>query len=524
MGKTAHADVPLTETERDNYKESFLKIPLGEGRLTAYDYMVHFPKKRLDHVEKKLNYPIKYNDYYPSQYSLELMFGNTYWWEVPENLSNSGHFFIHQLVNTMWQFLVLFDLGVISYIESAYSSDIVDSFADTVGGAVRSVAGFSDGKIGSSGVWGELSSFMIVLAGAWAAYMLVIKRATTKAGSGLATTMVVLVLSLALFSNPSGAMRYLNDLSTGLSQEILGVGVELTPPDDPPPIDERLLQRGILPENKPREIPKEAVSFKIADRLYDMMVYEPYLMLQYGKTSKDITPGQAKSILQHKVMGKNRADAVKKEVGDPEKPKNYMMTTAGTFERMAIVILLWGCHIVWGIALLVIAGAILFYQLLFILLTLFAPFALLMALVPTWTHVGINWCQKWVGAIMMKLILSLFLSLVLTLSQVLYKTTPPTEYGYIWTITLQLILIIGILWKRKDLLNIMRAPIRAVDNFPGEASGSMRSLPRRMEYGYRRTKHRTKQAVRTARSAGRGVKRAGRGLKRAYNWVQKKAG
>jgi len=490
---------------------------LGDGHLTAYDIMVHFPEERLKHVEEDLNYPIRYNDYYPSQYSLELVLDDTYFWEIVDTASNTGHFFIHQIINSLWQYLVVFDFQIISYAENAYSTDIVDAFADVVGEAVRKMAGFSGEEIGESGLWGELSTFLIILAGAWAAYMLAVKRATTKAWSGLGSTLVVLVLSLALFANASGAMKYMNDISSGLSREVLGLGIDLTPKSELQVLEEQQqLQKGIDPDADEKEVPEEATSFLMADRLYELLIYEPYLLLQYGKSSEEITPDRAKQILQHKVMSQDRAAAVKKEVSkkNPYGEPNYMMTTAGTFERFSVVILLWTTHIILGIGLLIIAAAILFYQLLFIILTLFAPIALLMALVPSWTHVALNWVQKWAGAILMKLMLSIFLTLILAISQVLYRTTPPTEYGYIWTITLQLILVVGILWKRKDIFDILRTPVRGVERFPGETSGTIRSLPGKMRRGYQRTKYRTRRA---SRSTSRGVRRA----YRAYNLLRR---
>src|SRR5690606_34001579 len=162
----------------------------------------------------------------------------------------------------------------------------------------------------------------------------------------------------------------------------------------------------------------------IADRLYKLLIYEPYLMLQYGKTSKDIDKARADAILKHKVGSEARAEAVKEEV---EKYNNHMMTTSGTFERFSIVLLLWITHIIFGVCLLVIAGAVILFQMLFVILSLFAPFALLLALMPAWNYVAVNWFKRWIGALAMKLVVSIFLSLILAVSQVLYQTARPEE-------------------------------------------------------------------------------------------------
>src|SRR5690606_298288 len=106
-----------------------------------------------------------------------------------------------------------------------------------------------------------------------------------------------------------------------------------------------------------------------------------------------------------------------------------------------------------------IAGAILVYQFLFIIFALYAPFAFLMALYPTWSQVATNWFKKFVGYQLTKLLLGIFLSVLVTLSQFLYDMAPPEKAGYIWTITMQLILVVGIIWKRKELFSVLSTPL-----------------------------------------------------------------
>ena len=130
---------------------------------------------------------------------------------------------------------------------------------------------------------------------------------------------------------------------------------------------------------------------------------------------------------------------------------------------------------------LVVSGAILVYQMVFMILSLFAPFALLLALMPAWNFVAINWFKRWIGALAMKLVVSIFLSVLLAVSQVLYEAARPEEYGYVMTIVLQLILIIGVIWQRKNLTSILKAPMQALDqSIPGEAPGSIRQGARRV--------------------------------------------
>lgn len=505
-------DEPEAEDVLDGAAKRAGLKPMGDGYYTANDLAIHFPEERLKRVEKS-GYPIAYNDYYPSQYTLELVLDDAYWWELGDQAANTGHYFAHQVINALWQNLLVFNFGAINFVENAYSLDIVDSFATAIGKAVKYIAGFSSNGLGDEGLWGELGVVMIALAGAWAAYMFMVKRAATRAGAGLIWTIVVMVLAFAYFANASKVMRYVNDVSSELSSEVLTIGLDMTP-DQPMTLEEEVKSlKGI--EDPPREYPEEAASFVIADRLYKLLIYEPYLMLQYGKTSKDIDKARADAILKHKVGSEARAEAVKEEV---EKYNNHMMTTSGTFERFSIVLLLWITHIIFGVCLLVIAGAVILFQMLFVILSLFAPFALLLALMPAWNYVAVNWFKRWIGALAMKLVVSIFLSLILAVSQVLYQTARPEEYGYAMTITLQLILVIGIIWQRKYLLNVLKAPLRGLEqSIPGEAPGSFRQGAKRVVQTVYRNKRwndlkrATKPYFPPSPADGKGATRTGKG-------------
>lgn len=467
-----HTNKTLADRVEEKERE---KAGLRLGVMTPMDEMVKFPDERIKEVQEK-GYFVRYARYNPSQYSLELMLDDTYFWELGDKALNLGHFYMHQLNDTWWQYLVVTNLNMITFIENAYSLDIVDKFANVTGQAIRDISGFSGTRLGEDGIWGNLFLFMIVLAGAWAAYMGIVKRAATKAGSGLIWTLVVTILAFAFFANAANVMRYLNDVSSGISIEIASF-VDLKKYERPKmTIEEEIDQlnkqfggdgrtqlKGATPYSERAPIPKEAYSFILADRMYDLMIYEPYLMLQYGMTSKslDKTSINPDDLLKHQVFSSERQKVVEDEV---RKNNNHMMTTKGTFQRTQILALLTVSHILLQLCYYVISLAILFYQMLFVILALLAPFALLMAVVPAWSHVAINWFQKFIGAILMKLVLSIFLSLLLNISQVLYDTAPPEEFGYVWTIALQLMLVAGIIWQRKFIFSIMQAPVKSVQN------------------------------------------------------------
>ncbi len=420
------------------------------------DLLILFPEDQIEEAKAK-GYDAKFSKYPLSRYNLEMDIEERQFWEVNDLLADSANVLLHRMNNFIWQSLLKWDYVVILLVESAFSLNMVNQFADAVEKAVQQLAGFNGSGYGNTGIVGNFLTFMIIVAGAWIAYQGMIKKKTTEALNGMLISVLTLVLGLAFFANAGGVMRYLNDISSGLSQEVMGVGIAF--------------QNNISEEDSV-SYPADVSSMVIADKLYNMFVYEPYLMLQYGKTSSDpqMTKERIEKILGNKVGSTARMNAVAEEKKGNEAlgyEPNPMVTTQGIFERLSLLFLLCASHFVLGLLFLIIAGSMIVYQFLFVLTALFAPFAFLMALNPAWSSVATTWFRKFVGYQLIKLIIGVFFSMLLTLSQFLYDVNPPQKVGYIWTIAMQLILVVGVVWKRKDLLEILQAPMAKEKKFDG---------------------------------------------------------
>ena len=205
-------------------------------------------------------------------------------------------------------------------------------------------------------------------------------------------------------------------------------------------------------------------SFVVADKLYDMLIYQPYLMLQYGTTSGDekLTNERIGRMLNNKPGSAARIQTVNEErLGNPSLgyEPNVMVTSLGVFQRLTLLGLLAISHLILGAVFLFIAGAILVYQFIFVIFALFAPFAFLMALYPAWSGLAMDWSKKFIGYQILKIVVGVLLSMVLTMSQILYNLTPPQDFGYAWTIIMQLILTVGIIWKRNELIGIVNGSL-----------------------------------------------------------------
>lgn len=420
------------------------------GYTTVNDIMTIFPEEKINKAKSK-GYEPKFSKYSPSRYSLEMSTEDSSFWAVDEQFYS----IINRLINgSLWQALLTWDFTVIMIVENAFSLDIVNEFADSIEKSVQKLAGFNGSGYGSTGLMGNFLTLMIILAGAWIAYTGLVQKKTTDALTGMLSSLLILVLGLAFFANVGGVMRYINDISSGLNQEVMGVGVAF--------------QQEMNGEDV--KYSADVSSMVVADQLYNMLIYEPYLMLQYGKTANDpaMTPDRIGKILNHKPGSTARAQAVINEKNGIGHEPNVMVTSEGVFQRFTLLLVLGFSHFILGFLFLVIAGAMLVFQFIFVLATLFAPFAFLMGLHPTLNSVATTWFKKFIGYQLVKLIIGVFFSMLLTISQFLYQMSPPEKVGYVWTIAMQVILVLGVVWKRDELFSILKAPMGKMDDFKGE--------------------------------------------------------
>lgn len=194
------------------------------------------------------------------------------------------------------------------------------------------------------------------------------------------------------------------------------------------------------------------------NQLWDLMVMKPFLFLQFG--TMEGTKEKTDKLLDMPPYSKDRAQFVKEEV---QKNENVMLSTKGNTQRPMFLFFISIVNLIIGIVMLIIAGAIIFYQLLFIILALMAPVILLVALVPSWSYIARDWLMKFIGTQLMKVALGLFLSLLFAVSGILYQATSNGgehgDKGFLFAVALQIVLLLGIIIKRKDLFGAVLTPV-----------------------------------------------------------------
>lgn len=387
---------------------------------------------------------LEYNKYPKSSYVLDLYIDRT---NNPFNISgkidDGIQAFRLDLLNSVWMFMVVVVNFVIFVVGEAFKLDFIDSIIAQITGAIQDIAGFDAGGFRTNGLWPILITFIITLVGAWAVYVGMVKREQNRAMSGLLSMILVFGISLGFFSQADKILTQLNGWSKELQNSVLNISGGI-----------------VTPGTGYSEYEGIAT---MQNQMFDVMIQKPYLFMQYGTASAD-----ASEILSLKPGSEDRASYVERQV----KGGNTMMGVDGLGSRTWFLILLFISNLILGGQLLLMAAAVLLFQVIFIAMVLFAPVPLLMALVPAWQSKAFDWAMKTLHALLMKIGFALLMTVMFTISKILYNAVDQTEYGYLFVLGMQILCFVGIWLKRKELLSFINT---ATANITSTTRGSLDS-------------------------------------------------
>jgi len=422
---------------------------------------------------------LKYNEHPMHHYKLDTWVdtdGDWMPWNWADGAGKQIYIALMEIINSIWNVNILLANFTMKIIQEAFELDFVSDVADQIGQAVQNVAGFGPGGFMSNGLWPLLVTFVIGIVGAWATYVGMVKRETSRAWSGLLSSIIIFVFALGFFSNSSTILKGINDWSSDLQSDILAVSASVVNPGS--------------------SYSKEEGIATIRNQMFDLMVKKPYLLMQYG--TAEVDEGRVNDLLEIDPIleAEDRDEKVKDEV---ENEENKMMSIDGISQRAGFVPLLFLANTIIGVFLLIISGTIILYQMIFLALVLFAPVPLLMALVPKWSHSAFDWLMKVLHAQLMKIAIALLLTILFGISAILYRATDTGDLGYLGMMLLQIICFIGIWAKRRELFNMVST---AVNNVQSSTGATLQ--------GYKQKYREAKNTVRKVRNVMDQVNSTGR--------------
>ncbi|MCR1953190.1 hypothetical protein NSA50_19580, partial [Clostridium sp. DSM 100503] len=380
----------------------------------------------------------EYNKYPLENYSLDFYYdaGSAFLpWNWGDNALKVLGTAINMVTNVLLSLTNLLCYFVGFIVEQAFSLDFVTDILNKIKPMIQSVIGFNENGFISNGILSGFIMLLISILGCYLVYAGLLKREVTKAMSSILIFIVVMsgMVGYSLFSDKY--LIKLNDFSKQVSSSMLNIGNNIGNSGD-------------------EIVSNETVVAGIRDRLFQLQIQKPYLLLQYGTSSiKEINENDSNrvsSILNHDSDSKEREEAVKKEVQNG----NKNMGISGLGVRLGNVILMLILNVIFSIVILMFAGAMLYYQLLFLFYAIVLPINFIVGLVPSFSNNGVKGITNLLGSVLKRQGLCLIVSLVFTVSNFIYDVTDEGKYGFLFVFCIQLLLFGVACMKSHEVLSL----------------------------------------------------------------------
>ncbi|PFZ08094.1 hypothetical protein COL63_25615 [Bacillus pseudomycoides] len=327
-------------------------------------------------------------------------------------------------VNLAFKLNIMLTQLTMFLVDQALKLDIVSPLADKLATAMQNISGIGageDGKMGflSGGLFPSIIGLTCLLSACYAAYIFFVKRQPAAGLNELVKTVFVITFILIFIGNAGTVLKTANTISSEFSTTILAKAT------------------GTVAGDPGRS--QEAAISSVKKQIWGILVERPYLFLQYGEDSKEKIGKDRVDTLLKTPSGQERSTIVNNEVTEK---KNQMMKMDSVGERIIFTIIYYIVNPFVGIPILIFCLLIVAFQLWFLVISLIAPIVLAVALLPGHRKVIESWVTQWVRPLGLKILMSVMLVIIFTVSELIYVLPEAGLAGYVSTMIFQIIVFI----------------------------------------------------------------------------------
>lgn len=378
----------------------------------------------------------EYSRYPLENYQLDFYVDNGWdWlpWNWIDGIGKQVMYGLYCITNFIWTINLYLSNASGYLVQEAYGLDFISDAADEIGRNIQSIAGISPSGLSSDGFYAGFLLLIILIVGAYVAYVGLLKRETTKAVRAVMNMVLIFVLSGALIAYAPDCVKRLNEFSEDVSTASLSVGTKIVLPDT---------------ENSGGD----SVAL-IRYSLFSIQVKQPWLLLQFGDTDTDaVGEERIESLLSASPSennGEDREKAVKAEIEDNG---NTNLTVTKTVNRLGTVFFLFLFNIGISVFVFLLTGMMIFSQVLFIIYAMFLPVSFVLSMVPTFEGSSRRAVIKLFNTILARAGITLVITVAFSISTMLYRIS--SGYPFFIIAFLQVVVFAGIYFKLGDLLSM----------------------------------------------------------------------
>ena len=387
-------------------------------------------------VDDTVNADNLYSKYPLSNYQLDFYVDNSWsWlpWNWLDGIGKSVQYGLYCITNFVWTISLYLSNATGYVVQQAYKLDFINDMADSIGKSIQTLAGVTENGFSSSGFYVGFLLIIILIVGVYTAYTGLLKRETSKALHAVINFVVVFIVSASFIAYAPNYIQKINDFSSDISTASLDLGTKI-----------------MLPDSQSKG--KDSVDL-IRDSLFAIQVEKPWLLLQFGNSdTEEIGADRVEALVSASPSdedGETRENVVKTEIEDND---NDNLTIPQVVNRLGMVFFLLIFNLGITIFIFLLAGMMLFSQILFIIYAMFLPVSFLLSMIPTYENMAKQAVVRVFNAIMTRAGITLIVTVAFSISSMFYNIS--TDYPFFMVAFLQIICFAGIYMKLGELMRM----------------------------------------------------------------------
>ena len=420
-------------------KKAFVGI-LAIGLPVLLFMLVPLTAKASGLVEFTQNTQYLYSTYDLGNYDLDFYVDSSWSW-LPWNwmdaIGRQVMYGIYCLTNMVWMLSRLLSSATGSVVSEAYTFDLINEAADSIGTNMQHLAGVSTSGISSDGFYFGFLPWVLLILGIYVVYKGMFKREMSVALGAVLKTVLIFLFTGALIAYAPECIRNVNDFSADISHAALDLGTGV-----------------VMPGSNQGE--GDSVDL-IRDNLFSIQVYQPWLLMQWGTTDVDaIGSDRVSALLSASPDGNYGTDRDTIVKGEVETYGNMRMSVLKVTARFGEVLFIFLINLVISIFVIFLCGLMVFTQILFVIYTLFLVISFVLAMFPACEGMLKRSLVKVFNIIMLRAGYTLLITVAFTVSTMIYSISQGHSFAVIGF--LQIVTFVGVFFAKNEILGMISLP------------------------------------------------------------------
>lgn len=373
-------------------------------------------------------------------------------WNWGEGIAKDLSQALYGIANLLWWVAAMVSYFIGWLVQKAYDVDFISDSVNLISRNIQRISGVSRSGLNSNGLLSKFILLLILAAGVYFIYLIFVKRSMTRGVGTLAAFIVTLVMGMGIIAYAPSYVGMVNDFQKGLNEEVLTISNSLTVDGDS----------------------RDNSTANIRDSLFNIMIYNPYLLLQYGTTDvSEIGEERINSLLElsPSADGEEREEVVKSEVMEED---NENMSLSMVFSRLGMVLVLFVVNGVIIFCVGTFAAMMILSQILFVLYLTFLPIPFILSLFPNSSKLLAKALGQVCEVLFLKAGVTIIMTIMFSISSMCYSLS--SDGGFLWMMFLQVVVFVVSLMKSRKLLGLMRIGSNDAEKVQGRMRSGVSSV------------------------------------------------